>query len=90
MSDTPPKRLDQRKDNPLHSPPQRHHADPAAPKSMIRNLGPTGPTPMAAPDAGTSHVGVPIAVSDDHGNAVKAAIATSEQSKDSHPSMGTP
>lgn len=52
MSDSPPRRIGEKKDYPLHAPPQRHHPDPAASRSQIRPL-PTGPAmPNAAPNAG--------------------------------------
>jgi hypothetical protein len=75
-----PKRpINQKPDYPLHAPPQRHHPDPAAAKTQIRDLpnhkGVSGDV-MGPDNAG-------------HGSAVQQAIADMA-SRDAHPSSPEP
>ena len=84
---TPPRRIGDKRDYPLHAPPQRHHPDPAAPRDQIRNLPNTAAQPRAVPDAGD--ISAPQTVSNDHAAAVASAIEA-QKTQPSHPSMTQP
>jgi hypothetical protein len=76
---SPPRRIGEKKDASLHSPPQRHHPDPAAAKTQIVPL-PTHKG-VAGDVLGPDNAG--------HGSAVQQAIADMV-SRESHPSSPTP
>ena len=76
---TPPRRIGQKTDYPLHAPPQRHHADPAAARDQIRDL------PNHSGRPGDVMGGNSVQQASDHAGAVQAAIKAAA-TQDSHPS----
>ena len=87
----PPRRIDQLAPRGLHSPNQRHHPDPAAPRTQIRPLPndkiDTSSARKAEPDRGDT--GMPLSV-DNHADAVAGEIAlqAKQQHAGSHPVTG--
>lgn len=91
MADSPPRRIGQLTPRALHSPPQRHHPDPAAPRDMIRkmpNVAVAPRDPQAEPDKDDSGRSLNVSGPSDHAAAVQAAITEAARSHVPHPTTG--